>query len=136
MNAQLREKCRDRASADPTFVCPDYHDRSAVQAFLNNIAIEKEHAAAANSAAALRFLDLSEHDQALLRRYINAGSCPATLKDYSVVGFYDLCRKMVSDSTPRYERKGVTEKVQQRFEAIRSSVEARKARRMQHRKAK
>lgn len=134
---QLRAKCDDRHSIDPTFVCPDYHDKAAVHMFLVNETsdVVTTHAAAGTDTS-LRVQDLSDYDQNLLTRYQNAGSCPMSLKNYSIAGFYDLCQSMLLKTTTREGRRGVLGKAEQRSQAIRSAVDARRAMRMRHRKAK
>lgn len=135
MNSQLRDKCAEQVTKDPAFRCPDYHDRAAVRAFLlHPDADVVAHAAADDDASMQLTVDsLDEKEQMLLRRYLNAHSCPSTLQQYNVEGFYELCLTMLYQTTSRDERMGVTEKVQERFKTVHDSVEERRARRMRAR---
>lgn len=134
MYTQYGDKCRDRTSADPAFVCPDYHDRQAVRAFLMDEETVKAsmHAAATatGTTVILRLENLSGTDQALMRRYQNAQACPVSLKGYTP-GFYDLCKSLLSTTTSRAARKGVPKNVEKRFGYARKAREQRKAARME-----
>lgn len=132
MFTQFREKCRDRASVDPTFVCPNYNDRSKVRQFLmSKFTVETPaHAAAPSTDVTLNENQLSDSDQYLMDRYQNAGTCPESLKNYTP-GFYDLCRRLLTKTTSRGERRGVLQKVEERFKVVKDAQNARKAARLE-----
>lgn len=133
MYTAFRQKCRDLVGENPEYKCPDYNNRAAVEAFVNGteLSTTATHAAAtATGVVILDMQDLSDVDQALMRRYINIRNCPVTLKEHTP-GFYALCKRQILKNLSRGERKGVTKKVQERFKSIRDAAEARKAARME-----
>lgn len=141
MYTQFRKKCRDLVGANPNYTCPDYNDRKAVEAFVSgkeapapSAAVHPAATASATGATVLRNItDLSEEDQVLMRRFLNARSCPDSLKNHTP-GFYGLCKKLILKNLSRSERRGVTEKVDERFKDIRDAKEAHKAARLERRK--
>lgn len=129
---QVRAKCSERSMVDPTFVCPDFNDRDAIHTFLlSPETAEATHAAAASGSAALLTLNaLSDDDQSRMTRFLNAGTCPESLKLYKN-GFYDLCKKLLLTTTTRAERRGIPEMV-----AVQKKVRAMSEQRRLERLAK
>lgn len=110
---QVREKCSDRHLVDPAFVCPDFNDREAIRVFLMSPeTVAATHAAAAEDAKiTITYEALSDDDKSRMTRYLNAGTCPDSLKQYTA-GFYDLCKLMLTTTLTRGERRHVPQMIE------------------------
>jgi hypothetical protein len=74
--------------------CPDVNDYDGIHRMLSgNYNTSPMHAAAPNTT--LRMSDLTSYQQGLIRWYQRIHSCPDSLKDYYLAGFYDLCFSMI-----------------------------------------
>ncbi|MBI5156202.1 hypothetical protein HZA45_02920 [Candidatus Peregrinibacteria bacterium] len=133
---QVREKCSDRFRVDPTFVCPDFNDRSAIRAFLlSPETVAATHAAATeDEEVTLAYDGLADDDKSRMTRYLNAGTCPDSLKQYTA-GFYDLCKKMLTTTMTRGERRHIPQMMEIQRK-VKMTVEQRRLERLAKQKGK
>ncbi len=126
---QVRDKCADRAQVDPKFVCPDFNDRAAIRAFLMSPeTVAATHAAATNTGITLTYDGLADDDKSRMTRYLNAGTCPDSLKQYTA-GFYDLCKQMLITTMTRGERRHIPQMMEIQRK-VKMTVEQRRLERL------
>lgn len=56
-------------------------------------------------------------ERAQLRRYVQMGTCPESLKQYTLSGFYELCKKLVRADNAKAPRTYLNEKIKLNPEA-------------------
>ncbi len=93
-------------------VPPDMNDYQSILDYLRGTRPQvqpkesEEHSSAPadeQAVSSLQIEDLGENERHLLRRYQKSMSCPETLKDYGLQGFYELCLSVTKNpaGTPR-----------------------------------
>jgi len=120
---QAMREYQTRARTEEGLTPPDVNDYASILFYLKQTDKEvmnsdRVHAAAEDNeeeaeelveekkASSLTVKDLGEKDRLLLRRYTKARSCPESLKNYGLEGFYELCLS-VTDTPGEEPRRGL-----------------------------
>jgi len=78
-------------------VKPDRNNLDSIDEALHQDIGEEAVHSAAPAVSSLETEDLLSQDRALLRRYTRARSCPDALKNFRILGFYELCNSIVGE---------------------------------------
>ena len=118
------EEYQKRRKSDPdTAIKPNVNDRASIEKALRQNEVQEEEGEEQEpTVSSLTTRDLSAQDRHLLRRYTRAGTCPDSLKDFRIEGFYDLCLSLVGESAKREPVQGLLSNSAYLYRTIRPSA--------------